>query len=86
MKVGRIQNFKSWSPELVPDQKLACYGLEYFCFEGDGVWTAPDSVLIRLAAQEMHKLGLLNPAMFWMGAWFVSPRPTRSMTTITNPT
>ncbi|HWF38904.1 MAG TPA: NAD(P)/FAD-dependent oxidoreductase [Candidatus Acidoferrales bacterium] len=61
VKVGRIQNFKSWSPELLPDQNLACYGLEYFCFEGDGVWTSPDSELIRLAAQEMHKLGLLNP-------------------------
>jgi protoporphyrinogen oxidase len=61
VKVGRIQNFKSWSPELVPDQRLSCYGLEYFCFEGDGVWTMPDADLIRLAAQEMHKLGLLNP-------------------------
>jgi protoporphyrinogen oxidase len=61
VKVGRIQNFKSWSPELVPDQRLSCYGLEYFCFEGDGVWTMPDADLIRLAAQEMHKLGLLDP-------------------------
>ena len=38
--VGRIQNFRSWSPEMVPDEKLSCLGLEYFCFEGDGLWTA----------------------------------------------
>jgi len=35
----RIQNFKSWSPEMVPDPTMTCYGLEYFCFEGDGLWT-----------------------------------------------
>src|SRR5262249_2957846 len=34
VRVGRIQNFKSWSPEMVPDPAMACYGLEYFCFEG----------------------------------------------------
>jgi protoporphyrinogen oxidase len=61
VKVGRIQNFKSWSPELVPDPELACYGLEYFCFEGDGLWTMADKDLIGLATQEMQKLGLLNP-------------------------
>ncbi len=38
VQVGRIQNFKSWSPEMVPDPALCCYGLEYFCFEGDGLW------------------------------------------------
>src|SRR5205085_473194 len=36
VKVGRIQNFRSWSPEMVPDPDKACYGLEYFCFEHDG--------------------------------------------------
>ena len=41
VKVGRIQNFKSWSPEMVPDEKSSCFGLEYFCFEGDGLWTRP---------------------------------------------
>jgi len=58
VKVGRIQNFKSWSPELVPDQDLACYGLEYFCFEGDGLWESSDEELIKLGASELEKLGL----------------------------
>ena len=62
VKVGRIQNFKSWSPEMVPDQSLACYGLEYFCFEGDGLWTAKDSDLIELGKTEMEKIGLARAA------------------------
>ena len=60
VKVGRIQNYKSWSPEMVPDAKLNCYGLEYFCFEGDGVWGASDADLIRLATDEMVKLKLVD--------------------------
>ncbi len=59
MKVGRIQNFKSWSPFMVPDASTACYGLEYFCFEGDGLWTSSDDDLIALARTEMSKLGLV---------------------------
>ncbi|HZS03818.1 MAG TPA: NAD(P)/FAD-dependent oxidoreductase [Blastocatellia bacterium] len=58
VKVGRIQNFKSWSPEMVPDPALCCYGLEYFCFEGDGLWSSPDERLIAQAAAELEKLGL----------------------------
>jgi len=59
VKVGRIQNFRSWSPEMVPDPKLACLGLEYFCFEGDGVWSAPDEELVALAKREIAKIGLV---------------------------
>lgn len=60
--VGRIQNFRSWSPEMVPDPELACVGLEYFCFEGDGLWASPDDVLVDLAKKEMGILGLCDPA------------------------
>jgi len=58
VKVGRVQNFASWSPELVPDPDLACYGLEYFCFEGDGLWNSSDAELIRLGSRELVQLGL----------------------------
>ena len=61
VRVGRIQNFKSWSPDLVPDPSMACYGLEYFCFEGDGLWTSSDEQLIALAASELAQLGLGVP-------------------------
>lgn len=58
LKVGRIQNFKNWSPEMVPDPSTSCLGLEYFCFEGDGLWSMPDADLIALARRELAALGL----------------------------
>jgi protoporphyrinogen oxidase len=58
VKVGRIQNFKSWSPEMVADPNNNCYGLEYFCFEGDDLWSARDEDLIALAKREIEKIGL----------------------------
>ena len=61
VKVGRIQNFKSWSPYMVPDPKMACYGLEYFCFEGDGLWVSSDDDLIKLATKEIVQIGLIKP-------------------------
>lgn len=61
VKVGRIQNFRSWSPEMVPDPDTACVGLEYFCFAGDGLWNSSDAELIALARKEMAYLGLAKP-------------------------
>lgn len=58
VKVGRIQNFKSWSPYMVPDESMACYGLEYFCFEGDGMWNSTNEELIALGKAEIEKIGL----------------------------
>ena len=58
IKVGRIQNFKSWSPFMVPDPNMACYGLEYFCFEGDGLWTSSNEDLIKLGTKEIIQIGL----------------------------
>jgi len=58
--VGRIQNFKSWSPEMVPDPSMAAYGCEYFCHAGDGLWTKSDEELRALAEREMTSIGLLN--------------------------
>jgi protoporphyrinogen oxidase len=58
VKVGRVQNYKSWSPEMVPDANHCCYGLEYFCFEGDGLWTTPDEDLLALAANELEQVQL----------------------------
>jgi protoporphyrinogen oxidase len=62
VKVGRVQNFGSWSPDMVPDPSLACYGLEYFCFEGDGLWSMADEQLIALATRELDQLGLAQAA------------------------
>lgn len=62
VKVGRIQNFKNWSPHMVPDQSRTCLGLEYFCFEGDGLWNMEDKDLIALGTKELGMLQLVNPA------------------------
>ena len=58
VKVGRVQNFRSWSPEMV-QPGMSCLGLEYFCFEGDGLWNAPDAELVALAKTEIAKIGLI---------------------------
>lgn len=68
VKVGRVQNFRSWSPEMVPDDAIACVGLEYFCFEGDGLWRMADAELIALATRELAQLGLADPATVVGGA------------------
>ncbi len=68
VKVGRIQNFRSWSPEMVPDESVACVGLEYFCFEGDGLWSMADADLIALATAELVQLGLVSADQVFGGA------------------
>jgi protoporphyrinogen oxidase len=68
VQVGRVQNFRSWSPEMVPDPGIACVGLEYFCFEGDGLWASPDEDLIALATRELAHLGLVEAGAVVGGA------------------
>jgi protoporphyrinogen oxidase len=58
VRVGRIQNYRSWSPWMVPDPAKACVGLEYFCFAGDDLWTMSEDDLVELAASELEQLGL----------------------------
>jgi len=58
VKVGRIQNFKNWSPEMVPDAATTALGLEYFVNRGDTLWETPDAELIELAKRELRQLGL----------------------------
>ena len=57
-KVGRIQNFKNWSPMMVPDASKTCLGMEYFCSRGDELWEMSDQELIGLASEEAAALGL----------------------------
>jgi len=60
IKVSRIQNFKNWSPDMVPDPSTSSLGLEYFCTEGDGIWCTSDAELIELAKREAEQIGLLR--------------------------
>ena len=58
VRVGRIQNFKNWSPAMVPDPTKTCLGMEYFVFENDDLWSMDDGALIQLASRELENLGL----------------------------
>ncbi len=62
VKVGRIQNFKNWSPEMVPDPNKTFLGLEYFCNEGDEMWNLSDEALIKLGTRELEAMGLARAA------------------------
>ena len=58
VKVGRIQNFGNWSPDMLPDSSSTCLGFEYFCNESDKLWNMEDEELVRLALNEARKLEL----------------------------
>ena len=68
VKLGRVQNFKNWSPYMVPNEDQTCLGLEYFVFEGDEMWNAPDEELIALGVKEIGQLGLADPTKVVDGA------------------
>lgn len=72
--VGRIQNFKNWSPEMVPDEDLTTLGLEYFCFDTDDIWKRDDSELIAMAKEEDFRLNFANPDQILDGVVIRSPK------------
>jgi protoporphyrinogen oxidase len=74
VRVGRIQNFKNWSPAMVPDPSQTCLGLEYFCFEGDGLWSMADADLVALATRELADLGLSGTARVVDGVVVRAPK------------
>ena len=59
VKVGRVQNYGSWSPYMVKEGKT-CLGLEYFVNIGDELWSMDDEKLIALAIKELEQLSLIN--------------------------
>ena len=62
LQVGRVQNYRAWSPDMAPEGEAAsCLGLDYFCFEGDGLWLASDADLVALAWREAAVMGLMDP-------------------------
>jgi protoporphyrinogen oxidase len=62
VRVGRVQNVRNWSPEMMPNDRDTVVALEYFCNEGDQLWATPDADLIGLARHELDQLGLLGDA------------------------
>lgn len=68
VRVGRIQNFKNWSPEMTPDPETTCLGMEYFCNAGDELWTMTDAELIQFASAECESLGIAPARLVSDGA------------------
>jgi protoporphyrinogen oxidase len=62
VKLGRLQVFNNWSPELVAREGEVWLGLEYFCQEGDELWRKSDEAMSTFAAQELEKIGLIARA------------------------
>lgn len=61
VRVGRIQIFNNWSPYMVEDPANNVWvGLEYFCSEGDKMWTSPDDEFIQNAISELIKIGVIE--------------------------
>jgi protoporphyrinogen oxidase len=62
VKLGRLQIFNNWSPFLVADPATVWLGLEYFCNEGDALWSMKDPAFLDFAARELAKIGLIDLA------------------------
>jgi protoporphyrinogen oxidase len=60
VKIGRLQVFNNWSPAMVADPETIWLGLEYFCREGDELWSMKDRAFIDFAAGELEKIGMIN--------------------------
>lgn len=60
VKLGRLQVFNNWSPSLVADPSTIWLGLEYFCSEGDEIWSLRDGAFLDLASRELAKIGLID--------------------------
>jgi len=60
VKVGRIQNYKNWSRDMVNDSGKSSLGMEYFCTPGDDLWSLSDAALVALAKEEVARIGLAN--------------------------
>lgn len=58
--VGRIQNYRAWSEQMVPDQNTLCLGMEYFCNEEDELWCLSDQALKELGERELNRLNLFS--------------------------
>ncbi len=74
VKVGRIQNFNNWSAAMVPDEGNTCLGMEYFCFEGDGLWNSSDPELVALASKELAALDMASESDVVDGAVVRMPK------------
>jgi protoporphyrinogen oxidase len=71
-RAGRVQNFGAWSESMVPEGR-GCLGVEYFCFKGDEIWEMPEADAVKLATEELARIGLVDPDQVIGGAKVLVP-------------
>jgi protoporphyrinogen oxidase len=74
VKLGRVQNFKQWSPAMIPEEGCSSLGLEYFCNEGDELWSTPDEDLVKMAGEEIYRIGLIERSLVKWGTVIRVPK------------
>lgn len=74
VQVGRIQNFKNWSADMVPEADHSCLGMEYFCSEEDALWNLNDADFLKLAERELEELGLITRGAVFDGKVVRQPK------------
>ena len=74
VRVGRLQNFKNWSPAMVQDPSMTAIGMEYFCSIGDDLWERSDAALVKLGTAELERLGLIRPGTVLDGTVVRAPK------------
>ena len=63
VKIGRLQVFNNWSPYMTESPKNTVWvGLEYFCDEGDAMWSMSDEDFINFAVDELAKIDVIDKA------------------------
>ena len=74
IRAGRLQLYKNWSPDMVPDAAWSSLGLEYFAFEGDEFWSLPDEQLVEIARGDLARLGVVDARKVEDGFVFRYPK------------
>jgi protoporphyrinogen oxidase len=72
-RAGRVQNYGVWSEAMVRPG-MTCLGVEYFCFEGDEIWSMPDEQAVELAKNELARIGLIDPDQVFDGVKVLVPK------------
>ena len=60
VRVGRLQIFNNWSPYMVADPETVWIGLEYFCNEGDDLWSLADDEMVAFAGEELERINVIE--------------------------
>jgi protoporphyrinogen oxidase len=72
-RAGRVQNYGAWSEAMVP-AGTTCLGVEYFCFQGDDIWSMSSGDAVELAKAELARIGLIDPGRVFDGVKVLVPK------------